>query len=603
MNHLALALLAAAAVAAAAEPPPQGAALLKTDLMFVGAHPDDETGLAATLARYAGQGKTVAAVYCTRGEGGGNMVGTQAGAALGVLREAELRRCLARLGVTHVYFVDEEDFFYTESLAATLERWDKPDVLGKLVRVVRSLRPEVILTMNPAPNPGQHGHHQAAGILATEAFAAAADPRAYPDQLTREGLQVWQTRKLYYGSGSERSVKIRTDEPIRGGAFDGKVPADMAALALAEHRSQAFGNIGNSPWLRRPQSFLLARAAVKIAEPEADLFDNLDGPAGADPFNPAQPEPEALAFVPRPAIASFIEWARKHRVLHTAAGFAADVPVRAGEVNAIAFEGAEEARASIEAKGWEIAGMKEKKVLVRVPSDAREDAELVLRADEGKVSQSSALQAKVRLHPVPVARVARRGREANRIEIGTNLVAQGRAPEPADCSGAFTVAWEKDYFLVDVSVRDDAVVSNIEPNDIKGHWRSDSVEICIDPEAGAEHTARAFKVGIFPFDTTGKVRAARDADANQGPVERTAPSMKLVSERTGDGYRIRAFIPWSATGVKPKKGATFGFNVIIYDGDKRDAAPGENINETRLAWSPRPGVQGRPEDWGRLVLD
>jgi hypothetical protein len=49
-------------------------------------------------------------------------------------------------------------------------------------------------------------------------------------------------------------------------------------------------------------------------------------------------------------------------------------------------------------------------------------------------------------------------------------------------------------------------------------------------------------------------------------------------------------------------GSRLGFNVLIYDGDKADAAPGENINRVRLAWAPRPGVQGRPEDWGRLDL-
>src|SRR4051794_359022 len=77
--------------------------VLKTDLLFVGAHPDDETGLAATLAWYAlGKNKVVGCVYATRGEGGGNMVGTQWGTALGILREAELKNCLGRLGVRHV---------------------------------------------------------------------------------------------------------------------------------------------------------------------------------------------------------------------------------------------------------------------------------------------------------------------------------------------------------------------------------------------------------------------------------------------------------------------------------------------------------------------
>jgi len=43
--------------------------------------------------------------------------------------------------------------------------------------------------------------------------------------------------------------------------------------------------------------------------------------------------------------------------------------------------------------------------------------------------------------------------------------------------------------------------------------------------------------------------------------------------------------------------------VLIYDGDKAGAAPGENINKSRLAWAPRSGVQGRPEDWGRADLE
>src|SRR5690349_4718320 len=89
----------------AAAEPLQGEALLKTDLMGVFAHPDDETGVAATLARYAlGRTSVVANIYCTRGEGGGNMVGTQSGPALGALREVELRHCLATLGVQHCFF-------------------------------------------------------------------------------------------------------------------------------------------------------------------------------------------------------------------------------------------------------------------------------------------------------------------------------------------------------------------------------------------------------------------------------------------------------------------------------------------------------------------
>src|SRR5260370_38229995 len=79
--------------------PKQGAELLKTDIMGVFAHPDDETGVSATLAWYAMARKAVVAnVYCTRGEGGGNMVGTQGASALGILRGPELLEVLAQLG-------------------------------------------------------------------------------------------------------------------------------------------------------------------------------------------------------------------------------------------------------------------------------------------------------------------------------------------------------------------------------------------------------------------------------------------------------------------------------------------------------------------------
>jgi hypothetical protein len=109
-------------------------------------------------------------------------------------------------------------------------------------------------------------------------------------------------------------------------------------------------------------------------------------------------------------------------------------------------------------------------------------------------------------------------------------------------------------------------------------------------------------VGMFPFDSAGKARGARDADRRPGGIEETAPGMGLVSARTPDGYMVRMRIPWSLAGVDAVKGGWVGFNVLVYDGDKRDAAPGENINRARLAWAPRPGVQGRPEDWGRMVL-
>jgi len=179
---------------------------------------------------------------------------------------------------------------------------------------------------------------------------------------------------------------------------------------------------------------------------------------------------------------------------------------------------------------------------------------------------------------------------------------QGKVADAADSSALFRLAHCQRTLFVDALVKDDIVVTNIAPDDIKGHWRSDSIEICIDPAGGAEHTMGCYKVGIFPFDTTGVVRAARDADANQGPIEETAPRTRVVSRRTPDGYRIQAAIPFAEAALA-RSTKRFGFNLILYDGDKRDAALGENINKSRLAWAPRAGVMGRPEDWGKADLE
>lgn len=608
----------------------QGAALLKTDIMGVFAHPDDETGMAATLARYAlGQTSVVANVYCTRGEGGGNMVGTQSGAALGALREAELRYCLATLGVRYCYFLDQLDWAYTESAAATLRKWGKETTLERLVRYIRALRPEIIVTMNPAPTPGQHGHHQAAGLLATEAFAAAADSNRFPLQLSKEGLSVWQPRRLFYGGGNGETVAtISVTEALP----DGRTPGQIAAQALAHHRSQAFGNFGNSPWMQRPQKFLLVKSFVPLGSVTNDLLAGLpvaDGTLAAAILAKPRVSPEIdFAFVPRPAFASYRQWVKEQGIEHVAMQFQADVPVVAGEANEVKLRFENNSASAREGilhvtapDGWTIEPSRQ---TVSVSPNASTLIELRATLPAGTTTngeitatfsnQTFQLQRTARLHPLPRASVPRvhsspsldgsgRGWENIRALViaPTNLV-QGKVADANDSSASFRLAHDGSTLFVEVMVADNIVVTNIAPNDIKGHWRGDSIEICLDPVGGVEDTMGCYKLGVFPFDTSGAVRAARDADANQGPVEETAPRTRLASRRTGNGYLIQAAIPFTEIGLSPRA-KRLGFNLIIYDGDKREAALGENINKSRLAWAPRAGVQGRPEDWGRIDLE
>lgn len=606
--------------------PKQGAALLKTDIMGVFAHPDDETGMAATLAHYAlGKGSIVANIYCTRGEGGGNMVGTQSGSALGALREAELRDCLNTLGVRYCYFLDQLDWAYTESVAATLEKWGKEQTLERLVRLVRALRPEVILTMNPAPTPGQHGHHQAAGVLATEAFTTAADPNRFPLQLTKEGLSVWQPRKLFYSGGSGEVI---TSIVVTDQLPDGRTPAQVAAQALANHRSQAFGNFGNAPWMQRPQRFTLVKSFVAFSNPSSNLLERLpqtqsplvEHLVGTAPNHSARPD-----FVPRPAVANYRAWTRQHSIQHVAASFRADLPLIAGEANDVQLDipatAPDDGELTVTApSGWTVEPSRQRirgnntntRVSLRVtpPSGTTTDTDILATF----VVRGQSFTNSARCHPLPRT-VATRVKSAPALDgtdrgwekvpalaIAPTNIVQGKVADEADSSALLRLAHDEKHLFVDVRVKDDAIVTNIEPNDIKGHWRSDSVEICLDPVGGAEHTMGCYKLGIFPFDTTGVVRAARDADANQDPVEETAPKTRLVSRRTPDGYRIQAAIPFDEIGLARGR-KRLGFNLIIYDGDKRDAALGENINKSRIAWAPRSGVQGRPEDWGRIDLE
>ena len=599
--------------------PAAGSARLKVDLLGVFAHPDDETGAAATVASLAlGSGRSVAHVYCTRGEGGGNMVGTQSGTALGILREVELRDALRGLGVQQAHFLDKADFAYTESLSITLERWGHDDTLGRLVRLIRALRPEVVITMNPAPSPGQHGNHQAAGWLATEAVEAAADAARFPDQLLREGLSLWRPRKLFYaGSGSDPSLSLSMG--LTGPLPDGRLPVAVAGEALSNHRSQAFGSIAQSPWFRRTtqQAFTPVSSVVPIRAGSSNLFDGLPVEGACPPRWDGFPRPEttedpALSFRPRPAVARYLEFVRAHRIDHAAQSFAADLPVVAGGQTSLSLI---RARSAIQGPvgfrvpdGWSARLRSGNRVVITAPHEAREDVTL-----EAWVGQH---RATVRLHPVPSLRVPRvaplpwnpdpndpRWAAVASTVIGADQSWQGRSDGPADCSGLFRVAHDGKTLWIEVQVRDDHVVSNIEPDDIKGHWRSDSVELCVDPVAGAEHTLGSWKAGIFPFDRTGRVRGARDADADPGPLERHSPGTRLLSWRQAGGYAIRAAIPLKELSLKGNSGTRAGFNVLIYDGDKADALPGENINRTRLAWSPRPGVQGRPEDWGRIELE
>jgi len=210
---------------AQSEPSPLTADRFKADLLLVVAHPDDETAAGSYLARAIfDQHKRVAVVFGTRGNSGGNEVGPQQAASLAAIREIEGRRALAYFGVTNVWFLQGPDT-PGQDVLRSLETWDHGRSLGELVRIVRLTRPSVMATWLPDYVAGEnHGDHQAAGVLATEAFDIAGDPTQYPEQITpprnakgisnlTEGLQPWQPQKLYYFSDASHTDFLKDQGP------------------------------------------------------------------------------------------------------------------------------------------------------------------------------------------------------------------------------------------------------------------------------------------------------------------------------------------------------------------------------------------------------
>src|SRR6202789_1641466 len=157
----------------------------KADILRVVAHPDDEVMATAYLAREIFDNhKRVAVVYQTAGDEGNNDVGPEQAAALGDIRQIEGRTAVASLGITNVWFLNGHDTA-SQNVLTSLEHCGHGGCLDQLVRIVRITRPSVILTWLPDFTTGEnHADHQAAGVLATEAFDLAGDPTVFSEQVS-----------------------------------------------------------------------------------------------------------------------------------------------------------------------------------------------------------------------------------------------------------------------------------------------------------------------------------------------------------------------------------------------------------------------------------
>ncbi|MEE2822691.1 MAG: PIG-L family deacetylase [Acidobacteriota bacterium] len=258
-----------------------GLDLVDVDLMFIGAHPDDDTSIMATFARYVlDEGFQATVITATGGEGGGNATGLESGIALGLIRAEEERRALALVGIDSSHFLGLLDFYFTLSAEETARKWGDSYVCD-VVRYVRLQRPEVIVTM--WPGPGTHGQHQMAGRAGTIAFDKAADPRFCPELITEEHLEPFQPLKLYYSGQRNSPTTVLIDSGDYSPAANMRY-ADLKALASSKYRSQGFDRRVKIPVeVARPEGFMLVRSMVALDTEENHLLEGAHLAAGGSP--------------------------------------------------------------------------------------------------------------------------------------------------------------------------------------------------------------------------------------------------------------------------------------------------------------------------------
>jgi LmbE family N-acetylglucosaminyl deacetylase len=238
-------------------------------LLCVTAHPDDEAGgFGGTLMHYARKGAETHVLCLTPGQAATHRGGAKNDDQLAAARRKEFAASCKMLNVSHGEVLDYPD--------GRLYRMDFYAVVEDLTRRVRSIRPQVVITMGPEGSITAHPDHSMVSLFITMAFHWAARNNRFPEQL-KQGLEVHQAQKLYYTSGTftfadRQPVSL---PPVTASVAAGEfLEAKIAAFKIHTTQSPLFEAVEAA--LRKrggTEHFHLAAAATpRSAEQETDLF-------------------------------------------------------------------------------------------------------------------------------------------------------------------------------------------------------------------------------------------------------------------------------------------------------------------------------------------
>jgi hypothetical protein len=261
------------------------------------AHPDDETN--ALFAMFGlGMGLRAIDLQNNRGDGGQNEIGPELFGDMGVLRTSELLAA-HRLDGAEQYFTRAIDYGYSFDPEEVIGKWGRKEIVGDYVRLFRTLRPDVVVTMNIQGRGGDRAH-EATTVLVNEGFRAAGDPAMYPEQI-QEGLRPWQGKKLYFaggfgGGGIGGGAGGRAGSPptavkltsVSTAVYDpllGRTYAEIGSDARSSHKCQGMGGLGMLPGMAGGRGgrgggggYQLRYSSIsgQAAKDETSLFDGVD---------------------------------------------------------------------------------------------------------------------------------------------------------------------------------------------------------------------------------------------------------------------------------------------------------------------------------------
>src|SRR5687767_14037403 len=255
-----------------------GAALrglgVSTRVLIIGAHPDDEDTQVIT---WLSRGRNVETAYLslTRGDGGQNIIGNELGEALGVIRTEELLAA-RRVDGGKQFFTRAYDYGFSKNAEEAFTQWPHDSLLRDVLTVVRAFKPHVIISVFTGTPRDGHGQHQAAGILARQAYDWSGDTTRVPRSVSG-GFGAWTVSKFYRGASFRRdsatiSMNVGEYDPVLGRSY-----AEIAAISRSQHRSQAFGTLQplgiRLDYLQREATRVPGSADAKA---ERSIFDGID---------------------------------------------------------------------------------------------------------------------------------------------------------------------------------------------------------------------------------------------------------------------------------------------------------------------------------------